>query len=123
MEKLQPQRCGCARSSEPWALSCPNPPSLGALVPRLGCGTPKLRMVINNLRVTCKGRICARGGDLAVREIGAGRCLMESRITDLPGSTCNHQLPRFPLSSPLLVGLLQGQGLGGREEGDFQISS
>lgn len=59
----------------------------------------------------------ARGGDLAVREIGADRCLMESRITDLPGFTCNHQLLRFPLSSPLLLGLLQGQGLGeGRRE-------
>lgn len=66
--------------------------------------------------MTCKCRICVRGGDLAVREIGADRCLMESRITDLPGFTCNHQLLRFPLSSPLLLGLWQGQGEGRRRE-------
>lgn len=46
---------------------------------------------------------------------------MESRITDLPGITRNHRLLRFPLPSPLLLDLLQGQGLG--EDGDFQISS
>lgn len=79
--------------------------------------------VINNrcFQVTCKCKICARqgrGGDLAVSEIGGDRCLMEARITDLPGFTCNHQLLRFPLSSPLLLGLLQGQGLG---EGRMEI--
>jgi len=86
------------------------------------------RGMINNwcFQVTCKCKICARlprGGDLAVSEIGGDRCLMESRITDLPGFTCNHQLLRFPLSSSLLLGLLQGSGSGGGEDGDFQISS
>lgn len=81
------------------------------------------RGMINNrcFQVTCKCKVCARqwrGGDLAVSEIGGDRCLMESRITDLPGFTCNHQLLRFPLSSPLLLGLLQGQGLG---EGRMEI--
>lgn len=69
-------------------------------------------------------RSCTRqrgGGDLAVSEMEGDRCLMESRITDLPGITCNHPLLRFPLSSPLLLDLLQGQRLG--EDGDFQISS
>lgn len=65
--------------------------------------------------------MCARGAELAVREIGADRCLMESRITALPALTWNHQLLRFPLSSPLLVGLLQGQGLGEGRRGIFRF--
>lgn len=79
---------------------------------------PKQRVIKHwCFQVTCKCKVWARqlrGEDLAVTEIGGDRCLMESRITDLARFTCNHQLLRFPLSSPLLS-LLQGHGLG--EEG------
>lgn len=64
-----------------------------------------------------------RGGDLAVTEIGGDRCLMESRITELPGFTYNHQLLRFPLFFSPSSGSVTGSGAGGGGDGDFQISS
>lgn len=105
-----------AQILSPWEHQCPG--WAGVEYQRKG--------MINNwcFQVTCKCKISVRqwrGGDVAVTEIGADRCLMESRITDLPGFTCNHQLLRFPLSSPLLLGLLQGQRLGEGRMGIFRL--
>lgn len=110
---------GKAPTQEVWMCqkcqTLPKSPSLGAQVPRLAEDGDY--QALSELK--CRMWARQRGGRslLAVREIGADRCLMESRITHLPGFTCNHQLLRFPLSSPLLLGLLQGQGQGeGRRE-------